>query len=124
MKRVKTNSVDDTKSKDIRRAIRKELTNIHYINKVAVDIYGKIEYLTKDEVRALQIVAAKLASSDKEAFEDFKKNVIVYSGRDITHSNHVMHWTNNCGFEENFEKGFYSSCYLLQLLYYYMMLVK
>ena len=109
MKRIKTNSVDDTKSKDIRRAIRKELTNIHYINKVAVDIYGKIEYLTKDEVRALQIVAAKLANFDKKAFEDFKKNVIVYSGRDITHSSHVVHWTNKGCFEDDFQIGFYSS---------------
>ena len=109
MKRVKTNSVNDTKSKDIRRAVRKELTNIHYINKVAVDIYGKIEYLTKDEVRALQIVAAKLANFDKEAFEDFKDNVIVYSGRDITHSDHVVHWTNKGRFEDDFQIGFYSS---------------
>jgi len=114
MKRVKTNSVDDTKSKDIRRAIRKELTNIHYINKVAVDVYGKIEYLTKDEVRALQIVAAKLANSDKQAFEEFKANVIVYSGRDITHSSHVMHWSNSGHIgllKEDFEEGFFSSTY-------------
>ena len=111
MKRVKTNIIDSTKGKAIRSAINKELANIHYINKVAVDIYGKIEYLTKDQVRALQIVAAKLANNGKEAFEDFKNNVIVYSGRDITHSTHQMHWTNKGHFEENFQKGFYSSDY-------------
>ena len=110
MKRVKTN-IDSTKGKAIRAAINKELAAVHYINKVAVDVYGKIEYLTKDQVRALQIVAAKLANNDKEAFEDFKNNVIVYSGRDITHSTHQMHWTNKDYFEEDFQKGFYSSDY-------------
>ena len=110
MKRVKTN-INSTKEKAIRSAINKELAAIHYINKVAVDVYGKIEYLTKDQVRALQIVAAKLANNDKEAFEDFKNNVIVYSGRDITHSTHQMHWTNKGYFEEDFQKGFYSSDY-------------
>lgn len=111
MKRVKIDNIDNTKSKDIKIAIRKELAAVHYINKVAVDVYGKIEYLTKDEVKALQIVAAKLANNDKEAFEDFKKNVIVYSGRDITHSTHQMHFNNRGYFEEDFEKGFYSSDY-------------
>lgn len=109
MKRVKTNIIDINKGRAIRSSILKELAAIHYINKVAVDIYGKIEYLTKDQVRALQIVATKLANNDKEAFEDFKNNVIVYSGRDITHSTHQMHWTNKGYFEEDFQKGFYSS---------------
>lgn len=105
MKRVKTN-INSTIEKAIRVAINKELAAVHYINKVAVDVYGKIEYLTKDQVRALQIVAAKLANNDKEAFEDFKNNVIVYSGRDITHSKHVMHWQTNGKFIETFDKGF------------------
>lgn len=111
MKRVKTNIIDSTKGNAIRIAVSKELAAIHYINKVAVDIYGKIEYLTKDQVRALQIVATKLANSDAQKFEEFKANVIVYSGRNITHSTHQMHWTNKGYFEENFEKGFYSSDY-------------
>ena len=111
MKRAKTNTIDSTKGKAIRSAINKELAAIHYINKVAVDVYGKIEYLTKDQVRALQIVATKLANSDKEAFEEFKANVIVYSGRDITHSSHIMHWTNSGYFEEDFQTGFFSSDY-------------
>lgn len=109
MKRVKTNIIDSAKGKAIRSAVNKELANIHYINKVAVDIYGKIEYLTKDQVRALQVVATKIANTDKQAFEEFKANVIVYSGRDITHSSHVIHWTNEGYLEEDFEKGFYSS---------------
>lgn len=109
MKRVKTN-INSTKEKAIRKAILKELANVHYINRVAVDIYGKIHYLTKDQVRALQIVAAKLANNDKEAFEDFKNNVIVYSGRDITHSTHQIHWTNGY-FKDNFQTGFYTAFY-------------
>ena len=118
MKRVKTNIVDSTKGKAIRVAVNKELANIHYINKAAVDVYGKIEYLTKDQVRALQIVAAKLANSDKEKFEEFKANVIVYSGRDITHSTHQMHFNNKGYFEEDFQTGFYSSDYDLFSAFY------
>lgn len=117
MKRAKT-TIDDTKSKTIKNAILKELVNVHYINKVAVDVYGKIEYLTKDQVRALQIVATKLANTDKEAFEEFKANVIVYSGRDITHSSHIMHWTNKGYFKEDFQTGFYSSDYDLFSAFY------
>lgn len=116
MKRVKTN-IDSTKEGAIRSAVLKELANVHYINKVAVDIYGKIHYLTEAQVRALQLVAAKLANTDKEAFEDFKKNVVVYSGRDITHSKHVVHWRDNGSFEDNFQGGFYSAGYdLFKLL--------
>lgn len=117
MKRVKTN-INSTKEKAIRNAVLKELANVHYINKVAVDIYGKIHYLTEAQVRALQVVAAKLANTDKEAFEDFRENVVVYSGRDITHSKHVVHWRDNGFFEDNFQEGFYSIVYdLLGLLY-------
>ena len=120
MERVKTNIIDSTKGKAIRVAINKELANIHYINKVAVDIYGKIEYLTKDQVRALQIVAAKLANSDAQKYEEFKANVIVYNGRDITHSTHVIHWTNEGYFKEDFQIGFYSSDYdLFSAFYFY-----
>lgn len=111
MKRIKTTVTNIEKRNSVRKAMLKELINVNYINKVAVDIYGSIHYLTKDQVRALQIVAAKLANNDKEAFEDFKNNVIVYSGRDITHSTHQMHWTNKDYFEEDFQKGFYSSDY-------------
>ena len=35
--------------------------------------------------------------------------MIVYSGRDITHSSHVVHWTNKGCFEDDFQIGFYSS---------------
>ena len=111
MKRAKTNSIDNTKRIAIYSAILKELAGVHYINKVAVDIYGKIYYLTEAQVRALQIVAAKLANTDKKAFEDFKKNVVVYSGRDITHSEHIVHWRDNGFFEDNFQEGFYSVGY-------------
>jgi stalled ribosome rescue protein Dom34 len=117
MKRVKTN-FDSTKGKAIRVAINKELAAVHYINKVAVDIYGKIYYLDEAHIRALQVVAAKLAATDKEAFEDFKKNVVVYSGRDITHSSHVMYWQDNGKFIRTFQKGFYTANdYLVEELY-------
>ena len=115
MKRVKTN-INSTKEKAIRSAINKELAAVHYINKVAVDVYGKIHYLTKAQVKALQVVAAKLANSDKQAFEEFKANVIVYSGRDITHSEYVVRWRDNGFFEDSFQGGFYSTGYDLHLM--------
>ena len=105
MKRVKT-STDSTKRNQVNAAVLSELINVQYVNKVAVDVYGKIYYLDEAHIRALQVVAAKLAATDKEAFEDFKKNVVVYSGRDITHSKHVMHWQTNGKFVETFGKGF------------------
>ena len=112
MKRV-TTYINSTKEKAIRKAILKELANVHYFNKVAVDIYGKIHYLTEAQVRALQVVAAKLANTDKEAFEDFRENVVVYSGRDITHSKYVVRWRYNGFFIDNFQKGFYNAGYYL-----------
>lgn len=111
MKRIKTTVTNIEKRNSVRKAMLKELVNVNYINKVAVDIYGKIYYLTEAQVRALQIVAAKLANTNKEAFENFKKNVVVYSGRDITHSEHVVHWRDNGFFEDNFQEGFYSIGY-------------
>ena len=108
MKRVKT-STDSTKRNQVNAAVLSELINVQYVNKVAVDVYGKIYYLDEAHVRALQVVAAKLAATNKEAFEDFKKNVIVYSGRDITHSNHVMYWQDNGKFVQTFQRGFYTA---------------
>lgn len=117
MKRVKT-STDSTKRNQVNVAVLSELINAQYVNKVAVDVYGKIYYLDEAHVRALQVVAAKLAATNKEAFEDFKKNVIVYSGRDITHSNHVMYWQDDGKFIRTFQKGFYTANdYLVEELY-------
>lgn len=106
MKRIKTTVTNIEKRNSVRKAMLKELINVNYSNKVAVDIYGSIHYLTKDQVRALQIVAAKIALQGSKVFKEFTDNVIVYSGRDITHSKHVMHWQPNGKFIETFDKGF------------------
>lgn len=108
LKRVKT-TIDESKRAAIKKAVLKELAKVGYINKVAVDVYGKIYYLAEAQVRALQVVAAKLANTDKKAYEDFKENVVVYSGRDITHSHHAMYWGNNGFFVHSFQKGFYTA---------------
>lgn len=113
MKRIKTTVTNIDKRNSVRKAMLKELVNVNYINKVAVDIYGSIHYLTEAQVRALQVVAAKLANTDKEAFEDFRENVVVYSGRDITHSKYVVRWRDNGFFMDNFQKGFYDAGYSL-----------
>lgn len=106
MKRIKTTVTNIEKRNSVRRAMLKELVNVNYINKVAVDIYGSIHYLTEAQVRALQVIAAKIALQGSKAFKEFTNNVIVYSGRDITHSKHVMHWQPNGKFIETFDKGF------------------
>ena len=109
MKRVKTASTESAGVFDVRKAILKELANVQYVNKVAVDIYGKIHYLDEAHIRALQVVAAKVALLGEAAFKEFTDNVVVYSGRDITHSTHVMHWQSSGKFVETFDKGFYSA---------------
>ena len=109
MKRVKTQSTESAGVFDVRKAILKELANVQYVNKVAVDIYGKIHYLDEAHIRALQVVAAKVALLGEAAFKEFTDNVVVYSGRDITHSTHIMHWQNSGKFVETFDKGFYSA---------------
>lgn len=106
MKRIKTIVTNIEKRNSVRKAMLKELVNVNYINKVAVDIYGSIHYLTEAQVRALQVIAAKIALQGSKAFKEFTNNVIVYSGRDITHSTHVMHWQNSGKFVETFDKGF------------------
>lgn len=108
MKRIKT-TIDESKRAAIKEGVLKELAKVDYINKVAVDIYGKIYYLTEAQVRALQVVAAKLANTDRAAYEDFKENVVVYSGRDITHSHYAMHWRDNGFFVKEFQNGFYTA---------------
>ena len=109
MKRVKTASTESVGVFDVRKAILKELSNVQYVNKVAVDIYGKIHYLDEAHIRALQVVAAKVALLGEATFKEFTDNVVVYSGRDITHSTHIMHWQNSGKFVETFDKGFYSA---------------
>lgn len=106
MKRIKTTVTSIEKRNSVREAMLKELVNVNYINKVAVDIYGSIHYLTEAQVRALQVIAAKIALQGSKAFKEFTDNVIVYSGRDITHSKHVMHWQSDGKFIETFDKGF------------------
>jgi len=108
MKRIKTN-LDFTKRDAINAAILNELIDVQYFNKVTVEIYGKICHMDEAQVRALQVVAAKLSNADKNAFEDFKRNVVVYSGSNIKDSNHVMGWQNNGLFVQGFQKGFYSA---------------
>ena len=108
MERVQT-KVDDDKRNAVYSAMLKELADVQYFNKVAVDIYGKVYYLDEAQVRALQVVAAKLSNTDKIAFEDFKRNVVVYSGKSIDQSKHEMGWENKGFFIRSFQKGFYNA---------------
>ena len=108
MKRVKT-TIDETKRAAIKGAVLQQLAKVACFCRVKANIYGKIYYLTEAQVRALQVVAAKLANTDREAYNDFKENVVVYSGHSIIHSHHAMQWGNNGFFVEKFQKGFYTT---------------
>lgn len=89
--------------------MKQELVKRNSHEKVAVEIYGKIAYLTEREVRALQVIAARKANESEEAFVEFCANVVVYSGTSKRKS-YVMHWKKDGHFVESFESGFYDVC--------------
>lgn len=76
-------------------------------NKVAVEIYGKIMYMAEYEIRALQVLARRKAEESDESFDEFCKNVIVYSGRCKRTSKHTMTFRKDGCFSDDFDEGFY-----------------
>lgn len=80
-----------------------------YCKTIAVEISGKLLYMTEGEVRALQILAKEAALESKEAFEDFCKNVIVYSNYNKRKSKYTMTFTKSGNFLEEFENGFFTA---------------
>lgn len=76
-------------------------------NKVAVEINGKLMYMAEFEIRALQVLAARKAKESKEAFDEFCKSVVVYSGRYKRTSKHIMEFRENGRFSNEFEEGFF-----------------
>lgn len=94
---------------------RQIMRGYNYSPKIAAEIGGKILYLTEGEVRALQIMAKQKAEESDEAFEDFCKNVIVYSNFKKRTSKYKMVFQKNGLFEKDFECGFYSACVRMSL---------
>ena len=103
-------NMNKTKYNDIILGIKNILKTKKFHDKVAVEIYGKLVYLKEAEIRALQIIAAYKAKISKEEFEDFIKNVIVYSNRWKTNSKHTMIFREDGIFSNEFEPGFYEVC--------------
>jgi hypothetical protein len=97
---------------EVRALIRQTLREHHSTTeKVAVEICGKLQYLTEREIRALQVIACRKALESEEAFDEFTSNVIVYKGRRKGHlrdkSSRIMHFQKNGKFEEPFDPGFF-----------------
>lgn len=90
------------KNKEILRAIGKYKTN-----KVAVEINGKLMYMSECEIRSLQVFAKQQAEISDEAFQDFCDSVVVYSGRCKRTSKHTMVFQKDGCFSNDFEEGFF-----------------
>ena len=80
-----------------------------YYPKIAAEINGKILYLNEGEVRALQIIAKQKAEESDEAFEQFCKDVIIYSHVKKRISKHKMIFRKDGKFANEFECGFFSA---------------
>lgn len=76
----------------------------------AVEIYGELYHLTEKEVRALQVIAKRKAKKSEEAFNEFCKNVIVYSSDCKETALHTMHFRKDGCFSDEFEEGFCDTC--------------
>ena len=99
--------------KDYRHVVselRSILRSYGYSKTIAVEIYGKLLYLTEAEVRALQIMAKEKAEESEESFNEFCENVIVYSGCKKRSSKYKMIFQKDGNFQNNFERGFFSAC--------------
>lgn len=88
---------------------RKIARQYKYCPKIAAEINGKVLYLTEGEVRALQIIAKEKAEESDEAFEQFCKDVIIYSNAHKKSSKHTMIFRKDGNFENDFECGFFSA---------------
>lgn len=101
---------------EIKHEILRVMQEFGYKNydKVAVEIYGKLTYLTESEIRALQIIAKRKAAESDEAYQEFCKNIIVYNGphkgRKKDKSNRIMHFGKDGYFDNSFEGGFMDLC--------------
>lgn len=96
------------KFNEVRNEVRVDILHkLHCHTKVAVEVYGKLVYLTEPEVRALQVLAKRKAKESAEAFLEFTSNVIVYSGASKRSSKHIMMFSVDGSFVNDFEPGFF-----------------
>lgn len=92
----------------VRREVRVDILHaLRYHHKVAAEIYGRLVYITEAEVRALQILAKRRAEESEEAFLEFCENVVVYSGASKRSSKHIMMFSVDGSFVNDFEPGFF-----------------
>lgn len=89
---------------DIYNAIDQKLESLEYHKTIPAFIYGIKCDLIEPEVRALQAIVAGM--SDEE-FEEFNKNVQVWSGPKFEHQ---MTFRKDGIFSDDFEPGFYDVC--------------
>lgn len=84
-----------------------------YCPKIAAEINGKLLYLTEGEVRALQLIARDKANESDEAFEQFCKNVVIYSNTTKRKSGYTMIFRKDGMFKNDFECGFMTAVCLM-----------
>ena len=107
-------SVAYDKFNEVRKEVRVDiLYKLHCHTKVAAEVYGKLVYLTEPEVRALQVLAKRKAKESAKAFLEFTSNVVVYSGASKRSSKHIMMFSVDGSFVNDFEPGFFDVNYKL-----------
>lgn len=98
-------------------AMKEQLIKRNSHEHLAVEIYGKLVYLTEREVRALQVLAVEKAKQSEEEWREFCANVVVYSNSQKSKS-YQLHWKKDGRFYESMETGFYDVCGMLCLVLY------
>lgn len=81
-----------------------------YFPKVAAELDGELVYLNELEVRYLQTLARAAAQVSEEAFQDFCKRNVVYSGPTKESSHHIMKFRESGKFFNMFEGHFFDAC--------------
>ena len=67
------------KRSEIQSLISDVLKEAGYVTSTAcVEIAGRREFNTSDEVRALQLIALRKANESEEAYRDFCNNIVIY----------------------------------------------
>lgn len=98
---------------NIMNGIHKKLESLHYHNKVIAVIYGTEIMLNENQVRALQVIAKETGEGSDTEWEDFIRNVKVYSGPTVKGSKHKMIFNRNGTFWNEFDPGFYDVAFKL-----------
>jgi hypothetical protein len=51
------------------------------LNKIAIEVNGRLDYYTEREVKALQIIAMRKYRESPQAYKEFISQITIYTGR-------------------------------------------